>query len=409
MLAASTSTQKWNRYGPATRSQSSAVYDPSTDQMLVFGGQHTPTIVDYHDLWVVKNVIASSATTATDLNWVESPTSGTLPQERFGQSAIYNPASNRMIIFAGGTGFPGPCVNDLWMAMDANSTGGKPAWSRMTPTGTPPPIREGHTAIYDSASNTMVIFGGTDCNGHYYNDLWILSNADGTTGTPAWTQAAPTGGGPSARSQATAIYDPVNHLMTIFGGSAASPTAFNDVWTLSNATGTTGTPAWTHLSPGGIPPIARGGQVAVYDSADNLMVMNGGRTGSGVAQNDTWILSDANGIGGTTAWTRLATTDAGPYRASHTAIYDPVSNEMVIFGGNSQLAVNYTDDHVFILTNANGLESGATWTQVGPLARSHTAAGYDPVTDQMIVFGGVSPTAVPLNDVWSEQNIVASG
>jgi hypothetical protein len=35
---------KWNRYGPGTRTQSSAIYDASTNQMFVFAGQHAPTI-----------------------------------------------------------------------------------------------------------------------------------------------------------------------------------------------------------------------------------------------------------------------------------------------------------------------------------------------------------------------------
>jgi hypothetical protein len=32
---------------------------------------------------------------------------------------------------------------------------------------------------------------------------------------------------------------------------------------------------------------------------------------------------------------------------------------MVIFGGDSQLALTFTDDHVFILTEANGLSTGS--------------------------------------------------
>src|SRR5271169_3247815 len=55
LLASSASAQKWNRYGPGTRSQASSIYDPSTKQMIMFGGQHAPTNVDFHDVWAVKN------------------------------------------------------------------------------------------------------------------------------------------------------------------------------------------------------------------------------------------------------------------------------------------------------------------------------------------------------------------
>jgi len=401
--------QKWNRYGPGTRSQASAIYDASTNQMIMFGGQHAPTSTDFNDTWTVKNVIAAGPTTANNLNWVKVSATGKLPSNRFGHSAVYNPTSNRMVVFGGGTGFPGPCVNELWVLKNPNSVG-TPAWTQLTATGNLPPAREGHTAVYDSAKNTMIVFGGTDCLGKYYSDVWILTNADGSTGNPSWTQALPSGSGPSARTQSSAIYDSTNNIMTVFGGGAANRTAFNDVWTLSNANGTGGTPAWSQLSPTGTAPIARSGHSAIYDSADNRMVVHGGVIGTGPVRNDTWILTNANGLGGTPAWSQLVPTAAGPYRASHTAIYDSVSNEMVIFGGDSQLAKTFTDDHVLVLTHANGLSSGATWSQEGPVPRYHATAIYDAATDQMVVFGGLqNGSAGAVNDLWSEQRVAADG
>jgi Galactose oxidase, central domain len=404
-LVCSASAQKWNRYGPGTRTQATSLYDPSTDQMIMFGGQHAPTLVDFHDVWSVHNVIASSAATSENLNWVSVSPTGTTPSARFGHSAAYNPTSNRMIVFGGGTGFPGPCVNDLWILQNPNSVG-TPAWSQLAPTGTLPPVREGHVSVYDSKANTMIVFGGTDCNGNYYNDLWILSNADGSTGTPKWTEAKPSGTSPAARSQSAAIYDPVNRIMTIFGG-AAGGTAYNDVWTLTSSSKT---PAWKELVPSGTDPTARRGHTAVYDSTNNRMIVHGGINAGGVVQNDTWILSNANGIGTAPAWTQLQPTDTAPYRGSHTAIYDPVSGEMVIFGGVSQLPQTFTDDHVFVLTEANGLQSGSTWSQDGPAPRFHLSGVYDSVTDQLIAFGGEeSATVGPFNDVWAEVSVAADG
>ncbi len=397
-LVGNASAQKWNRYGPGTRTQAASIYDPSTDQMIMFGGQHAPSLVDFHDIWSLKNVIASSSSTSANLNWVAIYPTGA-PSGRYGHSAAYNPTSNRMVVFGGGTGFPGPCVNDLWVLQNPNSVG-TPSWSQLTPTGTPPPVREGHVAVYDSKANTMVVFGGTDCNGNYYNDLWILSNADGSTGTPKWTQAKPAGTPPAARSQSAATYDQVNRIMTIFGG-AAGQTAYNDVWTLNSSSKT---PTWKELVPSGTAPTARRGHTAIYDSTNNRVVINGGINAGGVVQNDTWILTDANGVGGTTGWTELQPTDTAPYRGSHTAIFDPVSDQMVIFGGVSQIPQTFTDDHVFVLTAANGLQSGSTWSQDGPSPRFHLSGVYDAVTDQLIVFGGATsvPEASPLNDVWAE-------
>ena len=113
------------------------------------------------------------------------------------------------------------------------------AWTQFTAAGSLPGVREGHTAVYDPATNRLIIFGGTNCSGTYYNDVWILSNADGSTATPSWTKVTPIGTGPIARSQATAIYDSVSNIMTVYGGGTTSTTVFGDVWTLSNANGVT--------------------------------------------------------------------------------------------------------------------------------------------------------------------------
>ena len=357
------SAQKWSRYGPGTRSQASSVYDPTTNQMFVFAGQHAPTNVDFNDTWVVQNVIPSSSSTTENLQWIRVNITGKGPGDRFGQSAVYNPTSNRMIVFGGGTGFPGPCVDDLWVVSHLNSQGGSPAWNQFSTTGTLPPIREGHTAVYDPNTNKMIVFGGNNCSGTYYNDLWILSNADGSTATPSWTQVTPAGTGPSARSQATAIYDSVNNVMTVFGGGTSSTNVFGDVWTLTNANGVTGTPTWKQLTPTGTAPAARSGQSAIYDAANNRMTIYGGGNYKGKVLNDGWILTNANGIGGTPAWTQLTPSAPGPYRKSHTVIYDPVSDDMVIFGGDSQIPQTFTDDHVLILTQANGLTAGTKETQ----------------------------------------------
>ena len=399
--------QKWNRYGPGTRSQASAVYDSVTNTLFSFAGQHAPTNIDFNDVWAVQNVIPSSSSNQENLQWLRISVSGKQPTNRFGQTSVYNATSNRMITFGGGTGFPGPCINELWVITHLNGVGGAPGWTKMAPTGTLPGVREGHTAVYDPNTNKMIVFGGTDCSGNYYNDLWILSNADGSTATPSWAQVTPVGTPPPARTQATAIYDSVNNVMTVYAGGTTNTNVFSDVWTLTNANGVTGTPTWTQISPTGTAPAARVGHSAIYDAKNNRMTIFGGGNNHGKVLNDGWILTNANNIGGTPAWIQATFTDTAPNRKSHEAIYDPVSNDMAIFGGDSSLPATFTDDHVFILTEANGLASGA-WTQDGPAPRYHTSAVYDLATDQMVVFGGETATG-PIGDVWSSPGVIAAG
>ncbi len=90
-----------------------------------------------------------------------------------------------------------------------------------------------------------------------------------------------------ARDRHTAVYDPVRDRMVVFGG--CSGPYLNDVWALSLA----GTPAWTQLSPSGsTPPVARYSHTAIYDPVRDRMVVFGGSSGSGRSSlaNDVWAL-----------------------------------------------------------------------------------------------------------------------
>ena len=109
--------------------------------------------------------------------------------------------------------------------------------------------------MYDAASNRMIVFGGQNgggAGGATYPEVWVLTNANGLGGTPSWTQLSPTGGPPPGQYGPTAVYDAVNNRMTVFGGAAqASGILTNAVWVLSHANGLGGTPAWTNIVANG--------------------------------------------------------------------------------------------------------------------------------------------------------------
>jgi hypothetical protein len=128
-----------------------------------------------------------------------------------------------------------------------------------------------------------------------YNDVWVLTYANGVGGTPAWTQLSPVGTPPSARLNHRTVYDPASNRLIVFGGSDATGT-LNEVWVLTHANGLGGTPTWIQLSPPG-PPGRRFGFVAGYNANYNAMVVAMGRTDtpSFALYNDAWVLRDANG------------------------------------------------------------------------------------------------------------------
>ena len=96
-----------------------------------------------------------------------------------------------------------------------------------------------------------------------------ISSIDGS-----WVELVPGTPKPSGRSGATAIYDPVRDRMVVFGGAYndGSDHFLTEVWSLS----LTGTPSWTLLIPTGTPPAGRTEHSAIYDPVRDRMVIFGG-------------------------------------------------------------------------------------------------------------------------------------
>jgi hypothetical protein len=362
---------------PTARGTHSAIYDPVRDCMVVFGGWDGSGASSFNDVWALT-LVGTPA-------WTELTPSGTPPIARGTHSAIYDPVRDRMVVFGGWDGSGASSFNDVW----ALSLAGTPAWTQLTPSGsTPPSGRTAPNAIYDPVRDRMVVFGGYYYDGslHYFNDVWALSLA----GTPAWTELTPSGTPPRARYAHSAIYDPVRDRMVVFGGCDDYMGSYlNDVWALSLA----GAPAWTELTPLGTPPSARRYHSAIYDSVRDRIVVFGGYSGSYL--NDIWALS----LAGTPAWTQLTPSGASPgTRRAHSAIYDPVRDRMVVFGGTIYASAR---NDVWALS----LTGTLAWMQLTPLGtppivRGDHSAIYDPVRDRMVVFGGRDPYYF-LNDVWA--------
>jgi hypothetical protein len=169
------------------------------------------------------------------------------------------------------------------------------AWTQLSPSGNSPPARWHLSGVYNSSDNSMIIFGGARESSVKQNDTWKLS-----WGTYAWSQLSVSGTLPHDRTGHSAIYNPTDNSMIIFGGhigDAVNDTITGDVWKLSLG----GTPTWTQLSPSGSAPATRHMHTAIYNPNDNSMIMFGGwgQGGSGDRKSDVWKLS----FGGTPAWT----------------------------------------------------------------------------------------------------------
>lgn len=167
--------------------------------------------------------VASVAQTQAQ-TWIELAPTGAPPQPVFSKKNIhYDAANNRLIAFYPGNppfnGNPPGNGNEVWILTNANGLGGTPAWIKLLPGGSPPFSNGNETAAYDAATNRLIVYGGCFANcSPALSNVFVLSNANGLGGPPVWTQSTVTN--PQARAGLSAVDDSANNLMIAFGGTS---------------------------------------------------------------------------------------------------------------------------------------------------------------------------------------------
>jgi hypothetical protein len=193
---------------PPGREQSSMAYDPSTSQVVLFGG-HTYSNTTYTDSYF-DDTWTWNGTTDTWANL--TPSTGN-PSGRGLASMAYDPDTSQLVLFGGVNGFEN-VLDDTW-------TWDGTAWTQLSPAASPSG-RFSAAMAYDPSTSQLVLFGGGNIV-PYLSDTWAW---DGTT----WTQVT-TGAGPAARYGASMAYDPASSQLVLFGGNGG--TVLNDTWTLA--------------------------------------------------------------------------------------------------------------------------------------------------------------------------------
>lgn len=230
-----------------------------------------------------------------------------------------------------------------------------------------------------------------------------------SAGPNLWTELHPAAA-PPARQFHAGAYDEANDRLIIFGGARDNANLLADVWVLARAMDTSGVANWTELKPTGTPPSARQAHVVAYDPGSNRLIVFGGQ-GDTTMVRDTFILTNANGLGGDPVWSTNANTTGGaPYRSFGGGVYDPKSNTLTIIGGYGGTQYGIVNDP-WILSNANGVDAGdPLWRKIAlptnPSLRIASAPTLDATGDRLLAFGGgnTSPFDIStkyLNDTWA--------
>ncbi len=217
-----------------------------------------------------------------------------------------------------------------------------------------------------------------------------------------------------ARSDAPAVYDPDGDRLVLFGGRSTDFHAHSDTWVFDF-----GSMVWGRAHDGldGAPE-ARWAHAAVWDSWGRLLI-SGGRSAQYL--DDTWAFDFDTAL-----WHRLDTAGED-VRAGGVAVYDPVGDRMVVFGGSDGETAR---NDVRALGLSPELPEGAVrggpppvpgpakapvppgdfqWTTLhtgggtAPCARVDAACAYDDGRRWLIIHGGRGGPMQdePLADTWA--------
>jgi len=148
-------------------------------------------------------------------------------------------------------------------------------------------------------------------------------------------------------------------------------------------------PNWVESSSTGGPAAGYGHEMAYDPVREQIVMFGGAETYTGARLDETWTWS--NGV-----WTQLSPAHAPSPRATPMMAWDPVRQAIVLFGGNIPGGTFYNDTWTW---------DGTDWTKLTmsgsvPSTRSWGAFAYDPVRDGLVLFGGYAPAGARLNDTW---------
>jgi len=263
-------TGGWHRVslgGPPASTGAALAWDNAGGLLYLFGGRSAAG--EEGSLWSYRPARAGAH--AAPAGWTALPAHGPAPGARAGASAVWDDADGAMLLFDGTA--RAREFDSLWSYKPAHGRA-RAVWTDLT-SPTDPLHRAGHSAAWDARDRVMLVFGG-ESGGALLGDTWAYKPARGALAPGTWTRLA-TGGAPSPRQGATAVWDDADGAMLLLGGQGgvAGQGLLSDLWAFRLSRGG-GSGTWTRLSST-TPLGPRAGAAAVWDSAGRRMVAFGGQ------------------------------------------------------------------------------------------------------------------------------------
>ena len=330
-------------------------YDPVDHRFVIYGGMS------------LNASVPSRATWGLDRSWVNllpvAPWPG--PGPLGGAGLVYDAADGYLLLFGGEVSGR----NASHMRNGTWSFNG--SWTDRTGTVGPAPsprVTQGSMA-YDPTDHEVVLFGGESNAGGGLNDTWTYSGG-------RWSQVVNLSTSPNARVFADLAYDNQTGSVILFGGSSDIQIAHGGfstrTWSFAHG-------AWSPINTSATPSPRRGAVMA-YDPALQGLVLFGGMSFGGVALSDTWLFHNGT-------WTRL-NGSGPPARFLGVLDYDPQYQEMVLYGGCSFKGCVTTRGDTWFLQNRHWVSGSSANLTSNPSPRGALTGAYDPVTHQLVMYGG---------------------
>jgi len=196
--------------------------------------------------------------------------------------------------------------------------------------------------------------------------------------TDSWIQSSAPLLPPTARESHTAVLNFINNTMIVFGGKDSTG-ALNDIssFDIANQLWTTNVPAL------GTWPRPRFSHSAVVSLTDKMVIF-GGKNTSEYYFDDLLVLDLVQNV-----WLPIVVSGTPPSpRCGHTAVLDPFTNQMVVFGGLDAFGSYLQDLYFFDLTTYTWLPSPQISGTFPPGRAYHTAVVSS--LDMMVIFGGTN-------------------
>ncbi len=291
------SNKVWTAVGdfsyPSPRSLFAFVTDPVRNVIDLYGG--TNTVTTYFDFWSYQNGQFRMQ------NDAKAPTDCASP------IAAFDSDRQKVVMLCSGSAtweFDGV----TWTQYDSS----KPA----------PPGHQWSSLVYDPTLKKTVFFGGY--NATYLDQTWTF---DGSS----WLQVKKNP--PPSRSHTAMWYDPTLKKTVLYGGLGRvtandALSRFDDMWSFDGI-------GWTEIKPTATPGKRYGAQVAVNPLTGHAFVFGGIRLDTDATLIQTQVYTNDLWEWDGTAWTKVVTSITPPPHENGGFAWDPLRNELVLFGGYS--------------------------------------------------------------------------